>query len=106
MAEIPSDIASSAAQAGHQARNVARGRDAPRAGQAIAAKDQAQASAESDATVDTTDNDNQVYSDAEGAGSEGRTFDEGGAKTDGDAESTDKGITMDDDGRQHVDLEA
>ena len=106
MAEIPSDIASSAAQAGHQARNVARGRDAPRAGQAIAAKDQAQASAESDATVDTTDNDNQVYSDAEGAGSEGRTFDEGGAKTDGDAESTDKGITTDDDGRQHVDLEA
>ncbi len=107
MAEIPPDISSSAAQAGFQAREVAKERDARRTGQAEAASRQTKAVTESGDTVETTDADVAVYADAEGTGSQGRPFEE--AETD-EPETDDKpkngGITRDDDGQLHVDLEA
>ncbi|MFQ5414076.1 MAG: hypothetical protein ACE5E6_06415 [Phycisphaerae bacterium] len=106
MAEIPPDIAGSAAQAGFQARDVSKLRDARRAAPAQAAREQAQAADEAAATVDTNDTDNQVFADAEGAGSQGRTHDDQTHDQDADTPAADAGITRDEDGRLHIDLEA
>ncbi len=77
MSEIPSDIASSSAQAGYQAREVSGGRGARSAAQAGAAREQVKAVDEAGTTVDTEDGDTQVYAGAEGGGSQGRAFEEG-----------------------------
>ena len=107
MAEIPSDIAGSAAQSGIQAREVARNREVQRAGQANAAERQVRALDDADATVETEDNDAQVFTDAEGAGSQGRAFDEPAKQPpEQEPESDRKGITTDEQGRLHLDLEA
>ncbi len=107
MAEIPSDIASSAAQSGVQSREVAKGRAAARANTSSAANRQTKAVEEAGSTVDTEDEDNRIFADAEGGGSQGRTFEEGAAaeQEQGDAVSDD-GITQDEDGQLHLDLEA
>ncbi len=107
MTEIPSDIASSAAQTGFKAGEVSKERAAHRAGQAAAASRQVKASDETDVTVETTDSDTQVFSDAEGGGSYGRAPEEEAHEQDSEApEATGNGITTDDDGRMHLDLEA
>ena len=109
MSGIPSDIAGSALQAGAQARNVNRARDAERTGQAQASRSTARAVDEAGSTVETTDNDSQVYADAEGAGSQGRSYAEelsGDAGTDLPAEAGTDGVTTTDDGQAHLDIEA
>ena len=72
MTGIPSDIAASSLQAGYQAREAAKDRDGHKVGQAAAATRQMRAVDESAATVETQDEDAQVYADAEGTGSQGR----------------------------------
>ncbi len=107
MAEIPSDIPSSAAQAGFQAREVAKDRDARRAGQANAVERQVKAAGEADTTVETADNDTQICADAEGTGSQGRNFqEESPEQEDAPDKTADGGITKDAEGRLHLDLEA
>ena len=107
MAEIPSDIASSAAQAGFQAREVARDRDARSAAQSNAVDRQVKASGEADTTVETTDSDTQISADAEGTGSQGRNRqEENPEQQDTPEKNTDNGITKDAKGRLHLDLEA
>jgi len=107
MSEIPSDVAGSALQAGFQAGNVAQARDAERAGQANAAKTTARAADEAGSTVETTDNDTQVYADAEGTGSKGRPFEEEQLEeSPTDQEQPEDGITTSQDGHQHLDIEA
>ena len=106
MAEIPSDIASSAAQAGYKGTEVAKVRDARRAGQAQTADRQIKAVDEAGSTVDTEDADTRVFADAEGSGSQGRPFDEGAAGKEETAETDTRGITRDVDGQLHLDLEA
>ena len=107
MAEIPSDIPASAAQAGYQAREVGRGRDARSAAITNAADRRARAVDEAGNTVDTEDSDNQVFADAESSGGQGRPFEEGNPTDADDAiEESKIGITKDDDGRLHIDLEA
>ncbi len=107
MSEIPPDLASSAAQSGVQSREIAKEREARRAGQADAATRQVKTVDEAGSTVETTDDDVAVFTDAEGSGSQGRESEQ---HTPAEAESTDKndgrGITKDDEGRLHVDLEA
>lgn len=107
MTEIPSHIASSAAQAGYQARDVGRERDARRAGQTNTAQRQVKAVEDASETVDTTDFDTRVTSDSEGAGSQGRAFDEDAdtddASTNGESPP---GLTKGEDGQMHLDLEA
>ena len=76
MAEIPPDIPSSAAQAGFQAREVAKERDARRVASSDAANRQAQSVDEAGRTVETTDDDVAIFADAEGTGSQGRAFEE------------------------------
>ncbi len=107
MAEIPSDIPASAAQAGNQAREVSRGRDARSAQIANASNRRARAVDEAGNTVDTEDSDNQVFADAESSGGQGRAFEESNPTDADDAGEQSKiGITKDDDGRLHIDLEA
>ena len=106
MADIP-PVHISAAQTGFQSREVGRQRDARRAEQAHAASAQVKSVTDQGVTVDTTDADNQVFVNSEGAGSQGRAFDE---STEGDADShpdpaPPQGITQDEQGRLHIDLE-
>ena len=106
MAEIPSDIASSAAQAGYQAREVGKERGARGAAQAHAANHQIKALDESGSTVETEDADTQVFTDAEGGGSQGRAFEEEQPESEDPGTTPDRGVTRDEDGRLHLDLEA
>ncbi len=109
MSQIPSDIAGSALQAGFQSRQVAKARDGERAGQAQASNNAARAADEAGSTVETTDNDAQVYSDAEGAGSQGRSYDEELLDEDeanADARGEAGEVNTNGDGQPHLDLEA
>ena len=76
MSGIPSDIAGSALQAGFVQREASRNADSARAGGAQAAERQLRSVDEAAENVETTDNDAQVYADAEGAGGQGRMFSE------------------------------
>lgn len=113
MADIPSHIAGSSLQAGYQANQAARAAEADRAGQANVVNRQARAADEAAETVDTADSDTAVFTDAEGAGSQGRPFEETAENNEvagpagaapGDDEAA--GLVRDDEGRLHVDLEA
>jgi len=107
VAEIPSDIATSAAQAPFQARETVKEREVRRAGQAHAANRQVRTVDEAGTTVETTDADAQIFTDAEGQGSQGRQLDDESnpppKEPTGDHR---KGITADKDGQLHLDLEA
>jgi hypothetical protein len=105
MAEIPPDIPSSAAQAGFQAREAAKERDARRVGQAEAAKRQVRTVDETGETVDTADADVAVFTDTEGMGSQGRAFQEEEEQAK-DETDPDGGLSEGEDGQMHLDLEA
>ena len=107
MAEIPPDIASSAAGAPIQAREVTKEREARQAGQVHAADRQVRTIDEAGTTVDTDDADTQVYADAEGTGSLGRELEEEASEAaDSQAKGSHNGLTRDRDGRPHLDLQA
>jgi len=106
MTEIPPDISSSAAQAGFQAQEVSKEREARRAGQAHAASSQARSATEAGSTVETSDADVAVFADSEGSGSQGRPFEESPTPETQDAPQGDGGVTTDADGQVHLDLEA
>ena len=110
MSEIPSAIAGSAAQAAFQAFEASKQQDARRADQANAVTQQVRGIDESGNTVDTADADNQVFADAEGAGGQGRAFDESVGEDPAQSDHAD-GTALDarrtdDDGVEHIDLEA
>ena len=108
MSEIPSHLAISGAQAGLQAQEVSRQSDAQRAGQVDAAKRQVNTVNEADTTVETSDEDVAVFTNAEGGGSQGREEEQPG-QDQTNPESTDQptgGITRDDTGQLHIDIEA
>ncbi len=107
MSEIPSEIASSAAQAGFRAREVAKERDARRAGGADAALGRAKSVDEAGSTVETENEDTAVFTESEGAGGQGRAHEEGESEDAAQEEqSLDDDVTVDDEGRPHLDLEA
>lgn len=106
MAEIPSDIASSAAQAGFKAHDVGKADDAERAGQANATRRQVRIVDEVEVTVETTDDNTKVFADAEGSGSQGRSEEEQASTGEAEEAAGPPGITTDEDGTLHVDLEA
>ena len=106
MAEMPSHIASSAAPASYQAKEVAKEREARRAGQTDATSRQVKAVDEQGGTVDTEDADTAIFPDAEGTGSQGRPFEEPGAEERQAPETSDNGISKDEDGQLHLDIEA
>lgn len=108
MTQIPSHLPASAAQAGVQANEVAKEREARRTGQADVANRQIKSVDEAGSTVDTEDSDVAVFGDAEGAGGEGREPEkkEDATQSDEDDTAAVEGISRDEDGKLHVDLEA
>lgn len=76
MAAIPPDIVGSAVQAGNAQRQAARLQEAERTSQLHAARSQARAVDRAADNVETTDDDVQTFSDAEGSGSQGRSCEE------------------------------
>ena len=110
MGEIPSDIGMSGAQAGFQGQEVAKEREARRAGQADASQRQVKSVNESESTVETNDADVAIFADAEGSGGQGRENEEtGGEEEEEEAaeqlDPQDRGVTQDDNGQLHVDIE-
>ena len=108
MADIPPNISSSAAQAGYVQSEAARARDAARAGQRAAQQNQTKAIEEADAAITADDDDVQIYADSEGTGSQGRELPADADTEDAESEApTDaSGITRDDDGNPHLDIQA
>lgn len=105
MTDIPPDIAVSAAQSGFQARESTRARAAQRAGEAHAAASQARTNSEVSDIVETDDQDVSVFADAEGTGSQGRRRADETPVESGESDSA-HGVTRDEDGQWHVDLDA
>jgi hypothetical protein len=88
MTAIPPDILGAAAQSGIVAREAARPRDADRTAQANGAAQQVRALTDAADQVGTTDGDTAVFTDAEGAGSQGRAF--------GDADAAEEPVDLTD----------
>lgn len=76
MADAPPPIAGSSLQAGFLANEIGKDREARRAGEATTARRQSMSINDAGDTVETTDSDSRVFSDAEGGGSQGRNFDD------------------------------
>jgi hypothetical protein len=106
MAEIPSDIASSAAQAPVQSREVVKDQAARRAGMAHAAARHIKTVDESGVVVETTDSDTQIFTDAEGTGSLGRDLSDQEEESEDDTPEDRRGFVEDAAGQLHLDLEA
>ena len=110
MSDIPPpNIAASAAQSGFQQAEIAKARDAQRAGQGAAARRNVKAIDDAGATIETTDEDTAVFSDAEGGGGQGRATGEESADGQESGERSaeaDGGITTDSSGKKHLDIQA
>ena len=105
--QIPSDIPASAAQAGFQSNEVAKEREARRAGAAHATNRQIKSVDEAGAVVDTEDADVAIFAEAEGGGSQGReTAEAPESEASEESAAPQGGITKDDEGQSHVDMEA
>lgn len=83
MSAIPPDIIGSSLQAGLVQREASRQTDTARTGDSQAAERQLRAVDEAASNVETTDTDERVHADAEGAGSQGRAFSEEGNQESG-----------------------
>ena len=109
MSDIPPNIVGSSAQAGYVQSEAARARDAQRAGQTHAARNNARAIDQAGDTIETGDEDTQVYGDAQDTGGQGRATEEESPEP-ASADELDAnaagGITTGDDGEIHVDIEA
>ncbi len=74
MSTLPTNIVGTVLQSTLVQRQVSASRDTERASSAVDLRQQATIIDEKGSTVETTDGDTQVYSDAEGTGSQGRPF--------------------------------
>lgn len=72
MSSVPPNLVGPILQSHLAQRQVASVRDSERASAAVNLRQQAHIIDEKGSTVETTDNDTQVYADAEGTGSQGR----------------------------------
>ncbi|NLX22870.1 MAG: hypothetical protein GXY55_14555 [Phycisphaerae bacterium] len=72
MSAVPPNLVGPILQSHLMQRQVAGARDAERAQETTAQRQQTSAIDEKDSTVETTDGDTQVHTDSEGAGSQGR----------------------------------
>lgn len=105
MSAIPPNVAASVLQSGLAQRVQARDKDAVESAKATAARDlNGRGGAEDILEVEATEADTQVHPDAGGLGSQGRHD----APPDEEAEAPNPsdGITVDADGRPHLDLSA
>jgi hypothetical protein len=101
MSAVPPNLSASVLQSNLVQRQAAGVRDAERNQRAGAERQQARAVDQADSTVETADDMTEVFTDAEGSGSQGRAFDT-------PEETTSTEMTQDEgDGEGHIlDLEA
>jgi hypothetical protein len=76
MSAVPPNLVGPLLQSHMMQRQASNIRDNEESQKATASRQQGTAADEKDNTVETTDNDTQVHTDAEGTGSQGRTFSE------------------------------
>lgn len=94
-------------QTTQQSADAARVRDAAVNRADAASRETARINDAHDNTVETADDSTGVDNESEGKGSQGRPFSETPADTDeSDGATVDDGITIDESGRPHLDLEA
>jgi hypothetical protein len=74
MSTLPTNIVGTVLQSTLVQRQVSTVRDTERASATVDLRQQATIIDEKGSTVETTDGDTQIYSDAEGTGSQGRPF--------------------------------
>ncbi len=103
MSSVPPNLVGPILQSGLVQRQVSKVRDNERAAQVNADRSQNLAIDEKDTTVETTDNDTQVHTDAEGGGSQGRAFTEPEENEEQGALDEER---PDGDHGRHIDLEA
>lgn len=106
MSAIPPNIIGSVLQSGEAQRVQSTDRDKSENAKAQAVRDSNQTTAGEDILeVEATDADTQVHADSGGLGSQGRHDAPPEEETQDQAEDRD-GITVDDEGRPHLDLSA
>jgi len=103
MSAVPPNLVGPILQSHMMQRQASSVRDNEETQKAAASRKQGVASDEKDNTVETTDDDTQVHSDAEGTGSQGRAFSE----SDESEEPTPPDTPNDDDTDGHlIDVQA
>ena len=103
MSSVPPNLVGPILQSNLAQRQVSQVRDNERAQETNAKRQQSNLISEKDSTVETTDDDTQIYADAEDTGSQGRAFSEPEEDQEPPADSdTD---TEREEGR-HIDFEA
>lgn len=98
MSAVPPNFASSVLQTNLTQRQVSAIRDTERNQRTSADRQQARAVDQADSTVSTAEDSSEVYTDAEGAGSQGRAF------SNPEEETPIEAPVQDDD--SHIDLSA
>ena len=102
MSTLPTNIVGTVLQSTLVQRQVSTVRDKEKASSAVDLRQQATIIDEKGSTVETTDGDTQVYTDAEGTGSQGRPFSE---QEQPDQPTDEKSPPEGDEGT-HLDIEA
>ncbi len=105
MSAVPPNMVGPILQSSLTARQVSNARSGEEAQRTSADRKQTAAIDERDTTVETTDNDTQVHTDAEGLGSQGRAFSRP-EDVDPEAENDDQPAADDQDAGRHIDFEA
>lgn len=103
MSTVPPNLVGPILQSGLMQRQVSQVRDNERAQEANAQRQQSNLINEKDSTVETTDDDTQVYTDAEGGGSQGRAFSE---PEEAQEQSADSDLDSKPEEGRHIDFEA
>ena len=103
MSAVPPNLVGPILQSHMMQRQASSVRDNEEAQKATAARQQGVASDEKDNTVETTDDDTQVHADAEGTGSQGRTFSE---STEPHEETPPTDHNQDENGGHIIDIQA
>lgn len=101
MSAIPPNLVGPILQTTSMQGQVAASRSLEDAQKSSAERRQMAAVDARDSTVETTDNDTQIYADAEGSGSQGRAFSEPGQEQDAKDETGETGSEG-----THIDFEA
>lgn len=102
---IPPPFINSAIQATQGERQATDAKNVEEVRAAHAQRKQVARNEEMDSTVETTEADMQVNTDGGGAGSQGRHYQPGGEEEEGNQQEQ-SGITQDENGQLHLDLEA
>jgi len=108
VADVAPNIVGPILQAHQQQQQVSGLRDTEENRKAHASREQARIADQAEHSVETADNDTRVHPDAGGSGSQGRAFqgESGPGEHAEPLEENASGVTTDEDGRPHVDIQA